>query len=96
MRNDFLFMKEIASYTHVGATNRYERLQEFVTDIHTYILTDICWVFVLIRFIHCRNPECQEELAKWNMKIDTDLVKFEARILDAEYILYHDVNILFF
>jgi hypothetical protein len=39
-----------------------------------------------------RNPECQEELAKWNIKLDTDLVKFEARILDAEHILYFDVK----
>ena len=33
---------------------------------------------------NCRNHECQNELAKWNMKLDTDLVKFEARVLDAD------------
>lgn len=27
------------------------------------------------------------------MKLDVDLVKFEARVFDAEQILYYDVNI---
>ncbi|CAF1184445.1 unnamed protein product [Adineta steineri] len=74
MRSDFQFMKEMASYTHVDAPTRYNRLRQFVTDIH-------------------QNPECQDELGKWNIKLDTDLVKFEGRLLDAEQILYFDRNI---
>ncbi|CAF3978213.1 unnamed protein product [Rotaria sp. Silwood2] len=74
MRSDFHFMKEIAGHTHVDANTRYNRLRQFVTDIH-------------------QNYECQDELAKWNLKLDTDLVKFEARILDAEHILYFDRSV---
>ena len=40
---------------------------------------------------YCRSAECQEELAKWNMTLDTDLIKFEARTLVAEQIFYYDV-----
>lgn len=36
MRADFHFMKEIASYTHVDANSRYNRLRQFVNDIHQY------------------------------------------------------------
>lgn len=74
MRSDFQFMKEIASYTHVDANSRYNRLRQFAADIH-------------------QSTECQDELAKWNIKLDVDLVKFEARVLDAEHILYFDVNL---
>ncbi|CAF3792734.1 unnamed protein product [Rotaria magnacalcarata] len=74
MRTDFKFMKEIASYTHVDANTRYNRLRRFVADIH-------------------QNSDCQNELTKWNITLDTDLVKFEARILDAEHILYYDRSV---
>jgi hypothetical protein len=37
MRSDFQFMKEIASYTHVDASNRYDRLRQFVSDIDLYV-----------------------------------------------------------
>jgi len=50
-------------------------------------------ILLFIKIFNCRNNECQEELAKWNMKLDVDLVKFEARVLDAEHILYFDVNL---
>jgi hypothetical protein len=46
-----------------------------------------------MKIFNYRNNECQEELAKWNIKLDVDLVKFEARVLDAEHILYFDVNL---
>lgn len=34
MRSDFQFMKEMASYTHVDANSRYNRLRQFAADIH--------------------------------------------------------------
>ncbi len=37
MRSDIPFMKEIASYTHVDANSRYNRLRQFVIDIHQYV-----------------------------------------------------------
>jgi hypothetical protein len=45
-----------------------------------------------MKISNCRNTECQDELAKWNLKVDVDLIKFEARVLDAEHILYFDVK----
>lgn len=38
MRADFQFMKEIATYTHVDAPTRYNRLRQFAADIHQLVL----------------------------------------------------------
>lgn len=33
MRSDFQFMKELATHTHIGPMNRFEKLTEFCHDI---------------------------------------------------------------
>ncbi len=36
MRNDFNLMKELASYTHIEPTPRYQSLLDMVNTINTY------------------------------------------------------------
>ena len=36
MRNDFNLMKELATYTHIKPTPRYESLIDMVNTINTY------------------------------------------------------------
>lgn len=57
-----------------------------------YICLEIRFDAIRSFLFNFRNPDCQEELSKWNIKLDNDLVKFEARVVDAEEILYREVN----
>lgn len=38
------------------------------------------------------NKQCKDELAKWNLELDTDMVKVESRVLNTETILYKNVS----
>lgn len=37
MRSDFNLMKELASYTHIEPTPRYQSLMDMVNTINTYV-----------------------------------------------------------
>ena len=94
MRTDFQFMKELSTLTHIDVRERYNRLRGLVTDIDQYVMGEVLHRERLkIVCFNFRSKGCQEELAKWDLKLDNDLIKFEARLLESEQILYFDVCI---
>ena len=43
--------------------------------------------------LYFRTKSCQNELNKWGMQLDNQLIQLEGRALDVEQVLYRDVNI---
>ncbi|CAF1161007.1 unnamed protein product [Adineta ricciae] len=87
----FLLIPELCCVTGISDVMRSDF--HFMRELSSYTHVDAVSRYDRLRqFVTDldQNPDCQEELSKWNIKLDNDLIKFEARVVDAEEILYRE------
>ncbi|CAF1379493.1 unnamed protein product, partial [Didymodactylos carnosus] len=86
-----LLIPELCRETGISDALRqdYSFMKEFALHTHIDPTTRFNRLSAFIHGLN-RNNEVQNELAKWQISVDEDLVELEGRVLDSEQIIYGD------